>query len=245
VKAVAQYIVGTSGWHYDDWKVRFYPEKLLKSKWLEFYASQFSTVELNNTFYRLPSEKAFRNWYDSTPTGFIFAVKISRFITHVKRLNDTREALRNFMSRAALLKDKLGPVLYQLPPGLRRDDVKLEKFLSDLPKGYKHVLEFRHESWLTDEVYDILRRYHVGICVFDMPGLSCPLLATDDFAYIRFHGKDSLYSSSYTDVELADWAENITELAENLDTVYIYFNNDVQGYALKNAETMRELLSAG
>jgi uncharacterized protein YecE (DUF72 family) len=242
VKAVAQYIVGTSGWHYDDWKVRFYPEKLLKSKWLEFYASQFSTVELNNTFYRLPSEEAFRNWYDSTPGDFVFAVKISRFITHVKRLKDTREALQNFMSRAALLKDKLGPVLYQLPPNLHRDDAKLQMFLSGLSIEYKHVLEFRHESWLTDEVYDILRRYHVGICVFDMPGLSCPLLATAEFAYIRFHGKDSLYSSSYTDVELADWAEKIDKLAQNLDEVYIYFNNDVQGFALKNAEKLNRLL---
>jgi len=240
---VARYIVGTSGWHYDDWKGRFYPEKLPKSKWLEFFSGHFSTVELNNTFYRLPSEKAFKNWYDSTPPDFVFAVKISRFITHIKRLKDTREALQNFMSKATLLKDKLGPVLYQLPPTLHRDDEKLEAFLSDLPKGYKHVLEFRHESWLTDKVYDILRRYHVGVCVFDMPDLSCPLLATADFAYIRFHGKDSLYSSSYNDDELANWAKQIKKLAANLDTVYIYFNNDIQGFALKNAETIRELLS--
>ena len=242
---MARYIVGTSGWHYDDWKERFYPKGLSKSKWLEFFANQFSTVELNNTFYRLPSEKTFKNWYDSTPPEFIFAVKISRFITHIKRLNNTREALQSFMSRAALLKDKLGPVLYQLPPGLHRDDERLEAFLADLPKGYKHVLEFRHESWLIEEVYDILRRYHVGICVFDMPDLSCPLLATADFAYIRFHGKDSLYSSYYSDEELADWAEKIEKLAQDLDTVYIYFNNDIQGFALKNAEKMSEYLKKG
>ena len=240
---VARYIAGTSGWHYDDWKGRFYPKGLPKYKWLEFYSQHFTTVELNNTFYRLPTEKAFRNWYDSTPPDFVFAVKISRLITHIKRLKDTREALKNFMSRAALLKYKLGPVLYQLPPSLHRDDAKLEGFLSGLPTEIKHVIEFRHESWLTDEVYDILRRYHVGICVFDMPDLSCPLLATVDFAYIRFHGKDSLYSSSYSDEELADWAERIKKLAQNLDMVYIYFNNDIQGFALKNAETMMELLS--
>ncbi len=239
---MARYIIGTSGWHYDDWRGRFYPEGLAKSKWLEFYAGHFSTVELNNTFYRLPSEAAFKNWYDSTPPGFIFAVKISRYITHIKKLKDTREALQNFMSMATLLKDKLGPVLYQLPPSLHRDDAKLQKFLSGLSTEYKHVIEFRHESWLTDEVYDILRRYHVGMCVFDMPNLSCPLLATADFAYIRFHGKDSLYSSSYSDGELADWAEKIKKLAENLGNVYIYFNNDIQGFALKNAETIRELL---
>ena len=240
---MARYIIGTSGWHYDDWRGRFYPEGLSKSNWLEFYSRYFTTVELNNTFYRLPSEKAFRNWYDSTPPDFVFTVKISRFITHIKRLKDTREALGNFMSRAALLKDKLGPLLYQLPPSLHRDDANLEAFLSGLSTEYIHVIEFRHESWLTDEVYDILRRYHVGICVFDMPDLSCPLLVTADFAYIRFHGKDSLYSSSYSDGELADWAEKIKKLAQNLDRVYIYFNNDIQGYALKNAETMMGLLS--
>ena len=239
---MARYIVGTSGWHYDDWKGLFYPEKLPKSKWLEFFADRFTTVELNNTFYRLPSEKAFKNWHDSTPAEFIFAVKMSRFVTHIKRLNDTREALQNFMSRATLLKGKLGPVLYQLPPGLHRDDARLMAFLADLPQGYKHVFEFRHESWLADEVYDILRQYHIGMCVFDMPGLSCPLLATTDFAYIRFHGKDSLYSSCYSDEELADWAEKIQKLAENLDEIYIYFNNDVQGFALKNAETIRKYL---
>jgi uncharacterized protein YecE (DUF72 family) len=240
---VARYIVGTSGWHYDDWKGRFYPEKLPKARWLEFYAGHFTTVELNNTFYRLPSEDAFKNWYKSTPGGFLFAVKISRFITHIKRLKDTSEALQNFMSRAALLKDKLGPVLYQLPPGLHRDDDRLETFLSELPTGYRHVFEFRHESWLADGVYDILRRYHVGICVFDMPKLASPLLATVDFAYIRFHGRDSLYSSCYSDEELADWANRIAELAKYLDTVYIYFNNDIQGFALKNAETIKKLLA--
>jgi uncharacterized protein YecE (DUF72 family) len=239
---VARYIIGTSGWHYDDWRGRFYPEKLPKNRWLEFYAGHFTTVELNNTFYRLPSEDAFKNWYNATPEDFMFSVKISRFITHIKKLKDTREALQNFMSRAALLQDKLGPVLYQLPPGLHRDDERLEAFFTELPTGYRHVFEFRHDSWLAEEVYDILRRYHVGICVFDMPGLTSPLLATADFAYIRFHGSNSLYSSCYSDEELTDWAEKIEKLAQNLDTVYIYFNNDVQGFALKNAETIKKLL---
>ena len=239
---MVRYIVGTSGWHYDDWKERFYPKGLPKSKWLEFFAEHFSTVELNNTFYRLPSEEAFKNWYASAPSDFLFAVKISRFVTHIKRLKDSSEALHMFMSRAALLEEKLGPVLYQLPPSLHRDDERLAAFLDELPKEYRHVLEFRHGSWLTEDVYEILRRYNVGMCVFDMPGLACPLLATADFAYIRFHGKDSLYSSCYSDGELADWAERIKKLAENLNTVYIYFNNDVQGFAVKNAETIREIL---
>ncbi len=239
---MARYFIGTSGWHYDDWRGRFYPEKLPKEKWLEFYARHFPTLELNNSFYRLPSEAAFYKWRDSSPPGFVFAVKVSRFITHIKRLKDCDEALDNFMSRAAILKEKLGPLLYQLPPGLHRDDEKLTAFLRILPGNLKHVIEFRHESWLVEEVYDILRRYRVGLCVFDMPGLTSPMLAKTNFAYIRFHGSDSLYSSCYTDEELADWAEKIADLAGNLESVYIYFNNDVEGFALQNAATIRDYL---
>jgi len=236
------YFIGTSGWHYDDWRGSFYPGKLPKSRWLDFYTGHFPTVEINNTFYRLPSEKAVANWYDTSPPGFIFSVKVSRYITHVKKLKDIGEALSNFMSRLDLLKEKLGPLLYQLPPGMHRDDDILIGFLQNLPDGSKHVIEFRHQSWLTDEVFEILRRYNIGICVFDMPDFSCPLLATADFAYIRLHGRDSLYSSCYTDNELADWAGRISVLSRNLESVYIYFNNDVAGYALKNAVTIRDYL---
>lgn len=239
---MARYLIGTSGWHYDDWRGRFYPEKLPKAQWLEFYAGHFPTVEINNTFYRLPSEKAVDNWNKTVPSGFIFSVKVSRFITHVKKLKDTGEALNNFMSRISPLHDKLGPLLYQLPPGMRRNDAVLIGFLQGLSGEHKHVMELRHESWLNEHVFDILRSYNAGLCVFDIPGLSCPLLATTDFAYIRFHGRDSLYSSCYTDEELTGWAKNITELSANLETVYVYFNNDVAGYALKNAVTLRDYL---
>jgi uncharacterized protein YecE (DUF72 family) len=239
---MARYYIGTSGWHYDDWRGRFYPEKLPKAKWLEFYAQHFATLELNNPFYHLPSEKAFTNWYSSSPPDFIFAVKVSRFITHIKRLKDCDEAVNNFMSRAALLKEKLGPLLYQLPPGLHRDDDRLKSFLAILPRRLKHVIEFRHKSWFAEDIYDILRRYKVGFCIFDMPKLTSPIIATADFAYIRFHGSDSLYSSCYSDEALAAWAKKIKRLAKNLKVVYIYFNNDVAGYALENAKTIRDYL---
>lgn len=239
---MAKYYIGTSGWHYDDWRQRFYPPKLAKTGWLEFYAQHFDTVELNNTFYRLPTETAFNNWYTRTPDSFVFAVKASRLITHLKRLKEIDEVNKNFMSRASLLKEKLGPVLYQLPPGLHRNDDLLERFLGTQPTGVKYVFEFRHQSWLKEDVYEILRRQGAGICVFDMPGLSCPLTATSDFAYIRFHGSQNLYSSCYSDEELTGWAEGIKKLAGELERVYIYFNNDVQGYALKNAETLRSYL---
>ena len=236
------YYTGTSGWHYDHWRDRFYPEKLAKAKWLEFYADHFNTVELNNSFYRLPSEAAFANWYNSSPPNFIFAVKVSRFITHIKRLRNSEEPVDTFITRAKGLGEKLGPLLYQLPPNLHRDDDRLESFLSILPSGMKHVVEFRHQSWLENSVFEILHKYNVGLCIFDMPDISCPLVATADFAYIRFHGSTGLYSSCYSNEELADWAKRLTNLAANVKVLYIYFNNDAEAFAVRNAVTLRGYL---
>jgi uncharacterized protein YecE (DUF72 family) len=233
-----QYYIGTSGWHYDHWRYLFYPDKLPKAKWLDFYARHFTTVELNNSFYRLPSEEAFAAWRDSSPANFTFAVKVSRFITHIKRLKDVEEPVANFLERAEILKEKLGPLLYQLPPSMHRDDKRLESFLSLLPLGLEHVLEFRHRSWLDQGVFEILRRHGVGLCVFDMPGLSCPLTATADFVYLRFHGSTGLYYSSYSDDELVGWAKRLGGLAPGMRAAYIYFNNDAEGFAVENAITL-------
>ncbi len=222
--------------------MRFYPEKLAKTKWLEFYASHFATVELNNSFYRLPSEAAFAVWRDSTPPNFTFAVKVSRFITHIKRLRDTGDAVDKFITRAKILGDKLGPLLYQLPPNMHRNDERLQSFLSTLPRGLRHVVEFRHQSWLEEEVFQVLHKYNTGFCVFDMPSMTCPLVATADFAYIRFHGSSGLYSSCYSDEELAAWARRLANLARNLKAVYIYFNNDAEAFAVKNALTLGTFL---
>ncbi len=236
------YYIGTSGWHYDHWRLLFYPDRLPKAGWLEFYSRHFTTVELNNSFYRLPSEAAFANWRQSSPDGFVFAVKVSRFITHIKRLKDIEEPVKTFLGRARILEEKLGPLLYQLPPSMHRDDGRLDSFLSILPPGMKHVLEFRHESWLDEGAFDLLRRYNVGLCVFDMPGLTCPLAATADFAYIRFHGSTGLYSSCYSDEELADWAGRLAGLAPEVKEVYIYFNNDAEAFAVRNALTLGNYL---
>jgi uncharacterized protein YecE (DUF72 family) len=238
----SKYYIGTSGWVYAHWREIFYPPGLAQSKWLGFYTRHFSTVELNNSFYRLPTEKAFSNWRDTSPDGFVYAVKVSRYITHIKRLKDAKEPVETFLSRAGHLKEKLGPLLYQLPPNMHRNDERLDDFLSLLPGEHRHVVEFRHESWLDEGVFAILRRHNAGFCVFDMPGLACPLMATADFAYIRFHGATGLYSSCYSDEELDDWAERITGLAKDLEAVYIYFNNDADGFAIKNARTLGELL---
>lgn len=237
-----RYHIGTSGWHYEHWRGRFYPEQLPKAKWLGFYADHFNTVELNNSFYRLPSENAFTNWYGKSPANFVFAVKVSRYVTHIKRLKNTEEAIERFTSRAKSLKDKLGPMLYQLPPNMHRSDEVLQTFLSTLPQGFKYVLEFRHQSWFEDRVLETLHKYNIGFCVFDMPYLDCPLVATADFAYVRFHGSTELYSSCYSDEELAHWAKKLKDLATNLKEVYIYFNNDAGAFAVKNAMTLGNYL---
>jgi uncharacterized protein YecE (DUF72 family) len=237
-----EYFVGCSGWHYEHWRELYYPRELPRPKWLPFYARQFTTVELNSSFYRLPSEKAFTNWRESTPDNFVFAIKMSRYITHIKRLRNLGSAVENFLSRAGLLGEKLGPLLYQLPPSMKRNDELLQDFLSSLPLQYQHVIEFRHESWIDEAVFDILQRHNVGLCVFDMPGFSCPLVATSDLAYVRFHGSEGLYSSRYSDEELSEWARKIAGLEQHIKTRYIYFNNDAQAFAVENARTLRNLL---
>ncbi|MBN1691521.1 MAG: DUF72 domain-containing protein [Dehalococcoidia bacterium] len=239
---MTQYLIGASGWHYNDWRGLFYPVGLPPSKWLEFYSNNFATVELNYSFYRQPTEKAYLKWTNNTHAGFKFAVKVNRYITHVKKLRDIKEPLARFFERASLLGDKLGPALYQLPPQFKRNDEVLEAFLQYLDKTYSHVIEFRHESWLDDGVFSLLRKYNAGLCVMDMQGLTCPVVATADFAYFRFHGPEHLYSSLYSTSEIKTWADRIKSLDSSLETVYAYFNNDVSGYALTNARQLRNLL---
>jgi uncharacterized protein YecE (DUF72 family) len=238
------YFIGTSGWHYEHWRGIFYPEELPKARWLEFYTRHFTTVEINSSFYRLPSENAFASWYENSPADFVFSVKVSRYITHIKRLRDAGEAVDKFIDRAKSLKEKLGPLLYQLPPNMHRNDEVLEAFLATLPRGFRHVFEFRHQSWFESGVFETLHKYNAGFCVFDMPYLTPPLVATADFAYIRFHGSTSLYSSNYSDRELTLWAKKIKDLAAGLKAVYIYFNNDVEAFAVKNALSLSRYLGA-
>ncbi|MFC1982921.1 DUF72 domain-containing protein [Chloroflexota bacterium] len=235
-----RYYIGTSGWHYNHWREKFYPKRLAKSRWLEFYSEKFSTVELNNSFYRLPSERAFTNWRDSSPIEFIFSVKVSRYITHIKRLKNTAEPISNFMARARLLDDKLGPLLYQLPKNMKRDSLMLEEFLKTLPENSCNVVEFRHNSWFDAEIFEILRHYNAGFCIYDMPDFTTPVIATSNFAYVRFHGSRQLYGSCYSEKELEDWAIKFKKLG--VSNLYAYFNNDAEGFATKNALMFRHLL---
>jgi uncharacterized protein YecE (DUF72 family) len=244
---MARFWIGTSGWHYSHWRGNFYPEELSPRQWLSYYAQRFPTVELNASFYRQPKTSAWELWRKTAPQGFRFAVKASRFLTHIRRLNDPQEPLERVLSGARLLGDRLGPLLYQLPPGFHRTPenvARLEAFLPMLPGDVLHAIEFRHGSWFVDETADLLRRFAVAFCSFDMVGLKCPLLTTAPFAYVRFHGSEALYASNYTDEMLEGWAARLRDLGREVDELYIYFNNDALGYAIANARTLSGLLEA-
>jgi uncharacterized protein YecE (DUF72 family) len=237
------YYIGTSGWHYRHWAGKFYPDKSSTREWLSYYARTFNTVEINASFYRLPLESTFVGWHNSVPPEFRFSVKASRFITHIKRLEDCEQALTTLFERAKHLGNNLGPFLYQLPGGLKRDDAKLTAFLEMLDKSCQHVIEFRDRSWLADPVFDLMRKFNTGFCIFDLPGFTSPLIVTADFAYLRFHGHTRLYSSGYSDSELQNWAKEITNLSNSVCEFYIYFNNDAGGFAIDNALVLKEILS--
>ncbi len=236
--------VGCSGWHYDDWRGRVYPAGLARTRWLAYYSGIFDTVELNNTFYRLPGESAVTRWFEATGSDFVFAVKGSRYITHVRRLKDVEPAVQQFIERLSALGNKLGPILWQLPPSMRRDDGRLETFLRLLPRSSRSVIEFRHSSWRNEDIYSLLRGYGVALCLVDMPGFRSAAIATTGFIYVRFHGADSLYSSCYESEQLERWAADIRDLSQGVRPVYAYFNNDVNAYAVDNALTLRRLLVA-
>ncbi len=236
--------IGCSGWNYDHWRHGvFYPERLPARRWLDHYAQHFDTVEVNATFYRLPREPAVANWVAETPPGFVFAVKMSRYVTHVKRLRDLPASLALFYACIAPLarSPKLGPVLWQLPGTFRRDDARLGEALAQLPPG-RHCFEFRHESWFVDEVYELLRRHGVALVIGDTP--ERPFQAhelTADWTFVRFHHGHRGRGGNYSDGELREWAERIDAWQRRAD-VYAYFNNDWQGYAPRNARRLQWLL---
>ncbi len=235
--------IGASGWSYGDWEDGvFYPKKLPKTDQLIFYAKNFKTVELNVSFYHLMSAKTFQNWRQKTPQNFVFAVKASRFITHIKKLKDANEPWKNFINNAKYLEEKLGPILFQLPPKWKRNSDRLENFVKILPDHYKYVFEFREKTWFCDEIYKILNKKNIALCFSDSPSFPFEEKITASFIYIRFHGPGSLYNSYYSKKQLKNWAEKIKKyLSDGLD-VYGYFNNDTCGYATKNAKELIELL---
>lgn len=230
--------IGTSGWHYSHWKGIYYPLDMKETEWLSYYANQFQTVEINNTFYQLPETSKLRSWYDCVPDNFIFTVKASRYITHMKKLSDVKKSTDEFLKRVSVLKEKLGPILFQLPPNWQFNKDRLSSFLSSLNPEFKYAFEFRNESWHNDQTYDLLKSHHASFCIFDMAGHVSPRKITTDFAYIRLHGPLMTYSGTYSDADLSTWSENIMDYINRGLSVYCYFNNDQLAYAVKNAKTL-------
>ena len=241
MKGMAQKIhVGTSGWAYDHWSEVFYPKDCPKSKWLDFYTKHFSTVELNASFYRLPKPQTFEGWSKKTPDNFLWAVKASRYITHIRRIRDVQEPLERFFSSADCLREKLGPILFQLPPNLVFDEAVLSNFCKSLPGDHLYTLEVRHPSWAQPRVFEILGQYNISLCISDTAG-RYPLIEqlTASFIYIRLHGSRSLYASEYTEEELRAYAAKIKGWSKD---TYLYFDNDYKWYVIKIARRLKEIL---
>ncbi len=233
--------IGTSGWVYPHWRDVFYPRGLPQSRWFRHYAEHFDTVEINNTFYRLPAETVFDRWREESSPGFQFAVKASRYVTHLKRLAHAADSTALILDRSRRLGDRLGPILYQLPPRWPADPARLEEFAGLLPADLDHVFEFRDASWFRDEIRAILEAHHLSFCLFDRGGLATPLWTSGRVAYVRFHGS-SAPQGGYTPDELRAWADRVLDIVSSGLPVYAYFNNDAFGHAVHNALELRDLV---
>lgn len=236
-------LIGTSGWQYKSWKQRFYPSNIAQHDWLYFYVSHFQTVEINNSFYRLPSEDIFSKWAMSAPDDFIFSPKMSRYLTHLKKLKDPQEAIFRFLNNTKALGEKMGPILIQLPPNLEIKLKALDESLSCFPSSVKVAVEFRHPSWFVLETKSILEKYGAALCLADKKGIITPIWKTTNWSYIRFHfGNSSSYSGCYKRKDLDRWAQLVGQNWTKDETVYAYFNNDPLGCAIRDARWFSQSL---
>jgi len=245
--------IGTSGWVYNDWEGKFYPEKISSKEKLKHLANHFNTTEINSSFYHLPREKTFQGWYNRTPRGFLFSVKVSRYITHIKRLKSVKRPWKKFFKRALNLKQKLGPVLFQFPPSFKADNKNIKRLriileyitedqnsISSDFKSFRSSIEFRHQSWCQDKIYKILRKYNIGWVISDSSKYPRSDTATSDFVYFRLHGPDKMFASKYTENQLEQLSEKIKKWQKSGKNVYVYFNNDFQAYAIENAISLKK-----
>lgn len=234
--------IGTSGWSYEDWEGRFYPEGIEKREMLNHYSDYFDTAEINATYYRLPFENMIKGWYRRAPEDFEFAVKGHRRITHYNKLLDVEDFLAKQLDRIDGLGEHLGPILWQLPPRLEKDVERLSHFLELLPDTYQYAIEFRNESWMDEEVYDLMRKHDVALVWISSRQMPAVCEATAPFIYVRFHGLDGGYKYEYSEEELKPWAGTIAnQLLDNREA-YIYFNNDYMARGPRNAQMLREML---
>ena len=235
--------IGTSGWHYKHWKGLFYPAGMQARDYLDHYLRYFHTVEINNSFYRLPAYETFANWRASVPEGFVFAVKANRYITHMKKLKDPQQSFGNFMQQVVALEEKLGPILFQLPPRWHCDPARLQQFLEALPAGLQYTFEFRDPTWYNEAVYDLLRQHQAAFCIYDLEQQQSPVMVTAGFVYIRLHGPEGRYNGSYSDEVLASWATAARSWQQQGRSVYIYFDNDIGGHSVADAQRLQNLVS--
>jgi len=231
--------IGCSGWQYRDWRGVVYPASLPQRAWFDWYAQHFDTVELNNSFYRQPPRERFEAWREQAPPGFLFAVKGSRYVTHIKRLAVEQKSIDLVVDAALGLDDKLGPILFQLQTNFHLDLERLERFVAMLPKDVRFTLEFRHDSWLVPAVFELLRAHRIALCIPDHPKMPKSLEITSDFTYIRMHSPPR--GLGYGERALQTWAERLLEWRRQQLDVFVYFNNDVEGHAIKDAQTLISL----
>ncbi len=235
--------IGTSGWHYKHWVGTFYPERMRPVNMLAYYQTYFDSVELNNSFYQLPERPALELWRDSTPSNFRFAVKGSRFLTHMKKLKDASVGLTRFLDAVEVLGEKLGPILFQLPPNWEIDLARLDSFLALLPAYHRYAFEFRNSTWEQPATYELLARHNIAHCAFDLAGYQSPIRLTADFAYVRLHGPGGKYQGSYSHEALTVWADRIRAWLNELTSVYIFFDNDDSGFAARDALRLKQLIT--
>ena len=234
--------IGTSGWAYKDWNGPFYPDEVKAKDRLAHISRRFTTLEINASFYRMPTDKAVAGWREQTPDDFVFAWKASRYITHNKKLTDPADSLAYMFQRAEGLGGKLGPILFQLPPNLRRNDQRLTDFLKALPHRGRFAFEFRHSSWHDPTVLDLLRDHGVGFCISDHHDAPSPWDVTADFVYLRGHGPGGRYHGRYGEAALKDWADHIGRWRKDHD-VFVYFDNDIKSAAPADVQQLIEMLS--
>jgi uncharacterized protein YecE (DUF72 family) len=239
-----QIYLGTSGWQYRDWRGTFYPQKLKQDGWLEHYSERFQTVEVNNTFYRLPERKTFEDWAARTPDDFVFVVKASRYLSHIRRLQEPEEPVRRLMERATGLGRKLGPVLIQLPPTLKKNVPALDETLSVFEDSVRVAMEFRHETWFDDETRDMLTKHGSALCLADRGSrVISPLWRTASWIYLRLHEGRAQPRPCYGKKSLDSWVDRLLSLSQSGDDIYVYFNNDTRGCAIRDSIRFAKLAS--
>jgi uncharacterized protein YecE (DUF72 family) len=234
--------IGCSGWVYKHWRGLLYPEELPQRLWFGRYAEEFDTVEINNSFYRLPAGDTFEKWRKQAPPGFCYALKANRYLTQAKKLKDCEEPLERMMTAVRRLGDRLGPMLYQLPPRMKINLERLQSFLEILPKDVTSVFEFRNSSWYEPELYALLERYGASFCVHDMPGSASERIAVGPIVYVRFHGGEGKYWGRYSDEGLLEWTDWLLNQTKRGRSARCYFNNDIHGHAIEDARTLKSMV---